>query len=345
MYNSNIRNSFILALGMHIIIISCALIYKIAPPIEIDSNQVELWDENSLQINEIKKISKLSNISKASNEDKPIKIIKPAQNIAETVPKIKTVPIIHNIKTNTDTINKIKDEKVDIAHNKKYINKKEEQISKQPSPLIPLINHKKTAENLPKTNIVEKNKKVQTDKSKKETVKQPIKNIKPVKNLVEKKLEQQKSKPILPAPKENIKNNAEEMRKANLARLMQNSNKEELPVSKAVNNSNNINQNKANSINTNNSNTINSSGLSSGYKSKIQSIIKRHIRYNGDSGITSVISLRIDARGNILFKNLVKSSGNSAWDNSALKAIEDAEPFPPPENAETTTMTLRITAD
>ncbi len=139
--------------------------------------------------------------------------------------------------------------------------------------------------------------------------------------------------------KQAAKNTVDDVRQANLARLMQNTlldkkldTKENIQeISKENNHNNNENKNK---------------GLSSAYKAKVQNIIKRHINYNAnEKNIIAIVTIRIDANGNLLAKNLVKNSGDELWDKAALQAIEASEPFPAPENADTITITLHLKAE
>ncbi len=48
------------------------------------------------------------------------------------------------------------------------------------------------------------------------------------------------------------------------------------------------------------------------------------------SGLEVEISIRIDSKGNVVFKTIEKKSGNDIFDQSALRAISKASPLPPP---------------
>ncbi len=347
MYSRNNCNAFILALSFHVLILTSLALYKIHPNIETD-NQIELWDENSLEAFHINEINK----NKAQNKEQ----IPPAPKILKINP-VSATPILRTnvnnlVQPRLKLIEKVEkseksqkihisakhkeDQNADIAHNNK--NKfiaKTKQIEKEQPVKKPIIDKL-----LKQTPITKKELKPESKMQPK-----PHKTQPPMVKQHEKIEQKYTVKPVPKIMPENPKNTAEEIRQANLARLRQNSNKDNImPIPQQAHRENIINKSNTN-LETSAKNDNQASGLSASYKAKIQNIIKRHIKYNGNSGTAAVISLRIDARGNILLKSLAKSSGNSGWDNSALKAVEDAEPFPAPENGETTTMTLRITAD
>jgi len=60
------------------------------------------------------------------------------------------------------------------------------------------------------------------------------------------------------------------------------------------------------------------------------------------SGLEVVISIRIDRRGNIVSQEIEKSSGNSIFDQSALRAITKANPLPPPPAGAETEVGVRF---
>lgn len=71
------------------------------------------------------------------------------------------------------------------------------------------------------------------------------------------------------------------------------------------------------------------------YQSTVRSkIVRTWVRANTgpDDGqaIRTRVQVRINASGQVIGKNVVKSSGNESFDLSALRAIERASPFPPP---------------
>ena len=71
------------------------------------------------------------------------------------------------------------------------------------------------------------------------------------------------------------------------------------------------------------------------YQSTVRSkIVRTWVRANTgpDEGqpIRTRVQVRINASGQVIGKNVVKSSGNESFDLSALRAIERASPLPPP---------------
>ncbi|HKY63917.1 MAG TPA: energy transducer TonB [bacterium] len=71
------------------------------------------------------------------------------------------------------------------------------------------------------------------------------------------------------------------------------------------------------------------------YQSTVRSkIVRTWVRANTgpDDGqaIRTRVQVRINASGQVIGKNVVKSSGNESFDLSALRAIERASPLPPP---------------
>lgn len=50
----------------------------------------------------------------------------------------------------------------------------------------------------------------------------------------------------------------------------------------------------------------------------------------GAKGLEVVISIRIDRNGNVISHQIERSSGNTLFDHSAIKAISKASPLPPP---------------
>lgn len=73
------------------------------------------------------------------------------------------------------------------------------------------------------------------------------------------------------------------------------------------------------------------------YRNKVrQSItghwVKTHVGDTGDNVLRTRVLVRINAAGQVISKALIKQSGNSGFDHSALRAVEQASPFPqPPE--------------
>ncbi len=70
------------------------------------------------------------------------------------------------------------------------------------------------------------------------------------------------------------------------------------------------------------------------YRGQVRSkIIRQWIRTSSsaeDKVLRARVMVRINASGAVISKSLTKSSGDGAFDNSALRAVERASPFPPP---------------
>lgn len=71
---------------------------------------------------------------------------------------------------------------------------------------------------------------------------------------------------------------------------------------------------------------------SNAYSLKLRENIYSHWIFPNDSkrDLIAIISIKISRAGNLTEKWFEKSSGNPAYDNSAMRAIEKAAPFPPP---------------
>jgi colicin import membrane protein len=133
--------------------------------------------------------------------------------------------------------------------------------------------------------------------------------------------------------------NIENIRKSNLARLMQHA---QIDAKTQPQDQKYIPKNVA----LNSTDNIKTKGLSAVYKTKIQNIIKGNISYNAnEKGIVAIVNVRIDANGNVLSHSLVKSSGDQLWDKAALQATKESDPFPKPESNDTINITLHIKAD
>lgn len=70
------------------------------------------------------------------------------------------------------------------------------------------------------------------------------------------------------------------------------------------------------------------------YQSTVRSkIIKNWVRTHAGSEtqrLTARIRVQINASGAVISKSFAKSSGDAAFDNSAMRAVEQASPLPPP---------------
>lgn len=73
-----------------------------------------------------------------------------------------------------------------------------------------------------------------------------------------------------------------------------------------------------------------SSGPSAGYGARIQSKIRPNIRpiREFDSSLKTDVELRMGADGTILIRRVVRSSGDAAWDDEALKAVDRTAVLP-----------------
>lgn len=75
------------------------------------------------------------------------------------------------------------------------------------------------------------------------------------------------------------------------------------------------------------------------YQSQVRSkIIRNWVRTHASSGeqrLTARVKVRINASGAVISKSLAKGSGDAAFDQSALRAVEHASPLPaPPPSAQ-----------
>jgi TonB family protein len=69
------------------------------------------------------------------------------------------------------------------------------------------------------------------------------------------------------------------------------------------------------------------------YKEIIHNAIKADWELPGwllESELQAVVEIKIDHDGNLVYKNLVQSSGNKIYDEKVMEAINNAAPFDPP---------------
>ena len=73
-----------------------------------------------------------------------------------------------------------------------------------------------------------------------------------------------------------------------------------------------------------------SSGPSPGYAGRIRARIKPNIVFTADiaGNPTATLEVRVSPDGTITSRKLLKSSGNSAWDEAVLKAVDKTEVLP-----------------
>ncbi len=68
------------------------------------------------------------------------------------------------------------------------------------------------------------------------------------------------------------------------------------------------------------------------YQTMRERIKRQWTFYGGNSELTTVVTFSIDANGNVTSTRIVRSSNDRAFDNSVVRAIRSAAPFPaPPE--------------
>ncbi|ESJ18644.1 TonB, partial [Cupriavidus sp. HPC(L)] len=73
---------------------------------------------------------------------------------------------------------------------------------------------------------------------------------------------------------------------------------------------------------------------SPGYADKVRRRVKPNIVFTEDvqGNPTAVVSVSLAPDGSLLSARLSKSSGNSAWDNAVLRAVERSDPLPRDDN-------------
>ena len=73
-----------------------------------------------------------------------------------------------------------------------------------------------------------------------------------------------------------------------------------------------------------------SSGPSPGYAGRIRARIKPNIVFTADiaGNPTATVEVRVSPDGTIISRKLLKSSGNAAWDEAVLKAVDKTEVLP-----------------
>ncbi|WP_144144647.1 cell envelope integrity protein TolA [Paraburkholderia sp. BCC1884] len=84
---------------------------------------------------------------------------------------------------------------------------------------------------------------------------------------------------------------------------------------------------------------------SPGYADKVRRAVLPHVSWSGDTaGLVTVISVRCSPTGTLLDSSISRSSGNSAWDDAAKRAVDLTNPMPQDINGKTPTnflITLR----
>ncbi|MFM0230801.1 cell envelope integrity protein TolA [Paraburkholderia sediminicola] len=84
---------------------------------------------------------------------------------------------------------------------------------------------------------------------------------------------------------------------------------------------------------------------SPGYADKVRRVVRPNISWGGETeGLETVISVRCSPTGTLLDAQISRSSGNSAWDDAALRAVQRSNPMPQDIDGKTPTsfkITLR----
>ncbi|KAE8755616.1 cell envelope integrity protein TolA, partial [Paraburkholderia madseniana] len=84
---------------------------------------------------------------------------------------------------------------------------------------------------------------------------------------------------------------------------------------------------------------------SPGYADKVRRVVRPNISWGGETeGLETVISVRCSPTGTLLDAQIARSSGNSAWDDAALRAVQRSNPMPQDIDGKTPTsfkITLR----
>jgi colicin import membrane protein len=68
---------------------------------------------------------------------------------------------------------------------------------------------------------------------------------------------------------------------------------------------------------------------SPGYADKVRRAVRPNISWGGETeGLETVISVRCSPTGTLLSATISRSSGNQAWDDAALRAVQRSDPMP-----------------
>ncbi|CAH2806860.1 MAG: TolA protein [uncultured Paraburkholderia sp.] len=78
-----------------------------------------------------------------------------------------------------------------------------------------------------------------------------------------------------------------------------------------------------------------------GYSDKVRRAVRPNISWGGEtSGLETVVSVRCSPTGTLLGASISRSSGNAAWDDAALRAVQRTDPMPQDINGKTPTSFL-----
>ncbi|MFL6701425.1 cell envelope integrity protein TolA [Paraburkholderia sp. SIMBA_055] len=68
---------------------------------------------------------------------------------------------------------------------------------------------------------------------------------------------------------------------------------------------------------------------SPGYADKVRRVVRPNISWGGETeGLETVIAVRCSPTGTLLSATIAHSSGNAAWDDAALRAVQRSDPMP-----------------
>jgi colicin import membrane protein len=80
---------------------------------------------------------------------------------------------------------------------------------------------------------------------------------------------------------------------------------------------------------------------SAGYSDRVRRAVRPNISWGGEtSGLETVVSVRCSPTGTLLGATISRSSGNQAWDDAALRAVQRTDPMPQDINGKTPTSFL-----
>ena len=73
-----------------------------------------------------------------------------------------------------------------------------------------------------------------------------------------------------------------------------------------------------------------SSGPSAGYAGRLRAYLKPKLTFTGEirSSAPAVVRVRVAPDGTIIGRRIVQSSGNRAWDEAVLRALDKTETLP-----------------
>jgi TolA protein len=78
------------------------------------------------------------------------------------------------------------------------------------------------------------------------------------------------------------------------------------------------------------------SGVLLGYIDKVHRQVRPNIIWSGDTqGLETVVAVHCAPTGTLLSATITRSSGNTQWDNAALKAVQRSDPMPPDADGKT----------